>query len=93
MKSKASVLKNGTIQYYSRMFDLYFVTEKQDYAYKGVPCNRLIYYILGKGKHRKQDHKLQKVSKSLFDKRLKESKQYEEWARVSKTKREKKDSV
>jgi hypothetical protein len=89
MKSKAFVLKNGTVQHYSMMFDLYFVTVRQNYSYKSVPCNRLIYFILGKGKHRKNEHRLQKVSKPLFDKKLKETKQYEEWARLKKERQEK----
>lgn len=85
MKSKASVLKNGDIQYYSRMFDLYFVTEKQEYSYKGKKCNRLIYYILGKGKHRKADHRLKKISRILFNEKLAETKQFEEWGKKRKS--------
>ena len=76
-RSKANVLKKGNIEYYSIIFGLYFVTERQEYSYRGKACNRLVCFILGKGKHRKEKHRLRKVNRSEYNDELKEVKSYE----------------
>lgn len=77
MKSQTKILREGNIQYYSKYFDVYFVTVMQNYTYRETPCNRLLYYIIGNGKHKKAIHRLKKVNKPLFDQKLKEVKRYD----------------
>lgn len=77
MKSQNKILREGNVQYYSTSQRIYFVTVRQNYTYRDTPCNRLLYYIIGNGKHMKSIHRLKKVNKTLFDQKLKEVKMYD----------------